>query len=312
MAKELNEQTIKIVPKPKPELSADLSGSFIAEVADAAQVGTLDISSIDALSQTAQNREQMYQLLEQMAKDDVVSAVLETYVQDIIQTNDEGQIVTVDSNDTKVLEYVTWLKDTLNIDKHMRQWADCLITYGDVYVRFYRKSDTGEDLLFTKDQSNRNRQLHEALETVKKPKSVQEAINLNVYSANDPYVNYVEMVPNPGEMFDLQKFGKTYAYIKSPIRQIQQSTDELYSYMTRYNLKQSDVEIYDATTFAHAYLEATTQRNPEVVDIFLDGHNEQDEYNEYGEKVERTYDQANTTSFQVKRGQSILYNSFRI
>ena len=126
------------------------------------------------------------------------------------------------------------------------------------------------------------------------------------------------MVPNPGEMFDLQKFGKTFGYIKAPIRVVQQTSDELYNYLTRYKMKQQDVEIYDAMSFVHGCLENTNQRQPETVDIYLDSYKKdmEDEY-----KTERDLtdedgtlksDSELTSSYAVKRGQSILYNSFRI
>lgn len=131
-----------------------------------------------------------------------------------------------------------------------------------------------------------------------------EDINLKVYGKDDLYIPYVEMVPNPGEIFDLQKFGKTHGFIKAPTNIIQPTTDELYSYLTRYKMKQTDVEIYDAMSFVHAYLDNTTQRKPETVDLFLNKNNNfttQD-----GEQVPYS-----TTSYSVKRGQSILFNSFR-
>lgn len=195
--------------------------------------------------------------------------------------------------------------DSLNVDKHIYQWTYCLVTYGDVYVRLYRKSDYGDDLLF-KD-SKHNRQLNETLDS-KEP--LNEDVVLKIYQDNDHYVPYVEMVANPGEMFDLQKFGKTFGYIKAPTRVIQQTTDNLYNYLTRYKMKQQDVEVYDATAFAHACLDNTTQRQPETVDIYLDNYVE----NEKIKAGDGEYKESSglSTSYSVKRGQSILYNSFRI
>ena len=305
-------QQIKAVPTPEPEIGINTNKTLLNDVIEGAQIGALDISSIDALSNSAQTREQTYELLDAMAQDDVVSAVLETYAEDTVQTNDKGQTIWVESSDSDILNYTTWLMDSLNIDKHLYQWTYCLVTYGDVYVRLYRKSDYGKDLLF-KDNKH-NRKLNEAIDKKEKD-ALKEDVLVKVYEEDDPYIPYVEMVPNPGEMFDLQKFGKCYGYIKAPIRVVQQTTDQLYNYLTRYKMKQKDVEIYDATSYVHACLENTTQRQPETVDIYLEGH--KNDYKIKGDQFDvedddYESDDSMTTSYAIKRGQSILYNSFRI
>lgn len=295
----LNEILIKPINKEAPEIGIDTNKTMFDNIIDAAQVGALDISSIDALCQSAQNREQSYELIDAMAKDDVIAAVLETYAEDTVQTNDKGQIIWAESDDSKVLNYTSWLIDSLNIDKHIYQWAYCLVTYGDVYLRLYRRSDVDDDKLF--DES-KNKRLNESKESGAEP--LTEEAKLKIYSTNDHYISYVQMVDNPGEMFDLQKFGKTHGYIKSPVRVMQQTSDELYNYLTRYKMKQSDVEIFDAMSFVHGCIDNTNQRQPETVDIYLDNYLNKDD----------TYDanDSMTCSYSVKRGQSILYNAFRI
>ena len=302
MATKKETQKVKPINKPKPEVGVDLTQSLLDNIIEGSDIGKVDISSIDALNQSAQNREQIYQLIDSMSTDDTISAVLETYAEDTVQPNDSGQTMWVESNDPKVLDYTSWLLESLNVDKHLYQWAYCLITYGDVYIRLYRKSDYGNDLLF--QNNKRNQKLNEALNK----ESLNEDVVLKVYSQNDPYIPYVEMVANPGEMFDLQKFGKTYGYIKAPVNVIQQTSDEMYTYLTRYKMNKKDVEIYDAMSFAHACLENTNQRQPETVDIFLNDDLKTDSY-DYNYSSEENY---STTSYSVKRGQSILYNSFRI
>ena len=111
------------------------------------------------------------------------------------------------------------------------------------------------------------------------------------------------MVDNPGEMFDLNKFGKTQGFIKASTRVIQQQNDDMFTYLTRYKMKQSDVEIFDAMSFVHGCMETTSQRQPETVDIYLDSMSTKDD--------EHTTTDSMTSSYSVKRGQSLLYNSFR-
>ena len=69
------------------------------------------------------------------------------------------------------------------------------------------------------------------------------------------------MVDNPAEMFDLQRFGKTYGYIKAPVSVIQQSPDKLYDYLTHYTMKQKDVEILSCLMS----VDSITKIKPEMV-----------------------------------------------
>lgn len=114
------------------------------------------------------------------------------------------------------------------------------------------------------------------------------------------------MVDNPCEIFDLQKFGKSYGFVKAPIRVVQQTSDEMYNYLTHYKMKQQDVEIFDAMSFAHACQESTNQRQPETVDIYLENQATSND-DEYAAKSDSM-----TSSYSVKRGQSLLYNVFRV
>ncbi|MCK9470190.1 MAG: portal protein [Bacilli bacterium] len=294
----LNEVKVKPISATTPEIGIDTEKTFIDNILDSAQVGTLDLSSIDALTQSAQNREQAYQLIDAMTQDTIIAAVLETYAEDVVQTNDNGDIMWIEANDARVLNYTSWLLESLNVDKHLYQWAYCLVTYGDVYLRLFRKSDVEEDLLF-KNNPKTNKLNESIIRKTNEP--LTEEVKLKLYGDNDKYIPYIQMVDNPGEMFDLQKFGKTQGYIKAATRVIQQHNDNMFNYITRYKMKQSDVEIFDAMSFVHGCLETTSQRQPETVDIFLDS---------LSEEAQNKSDSM-TSTYSVKRGQSILYNSFR-
>ena len=305
--KQMNEILVNPSARRPIEIGIDTSKTLMSNIIDAAEVGVLDISSIDALSQSVQNREQSYQLIDSMAQDDVIAAVLDNYAEDVVQTNDKGQVVWIESNDSKIQEYTSWLLESLNVDKHMYQWAYCLVTYGDVYLRLFRNSDVEEDVLFKKPDNKLNKQINEQKEFLDDSKqAIHEEAKLRLYSSDDKYIPYVQMVDNPGEMFDLQKFGKTYGYIKAPTRVMTQTTDEMYNYLTKYKAKQSDVEIFEATSFVHGCIESTTQRQPETIDIYLDVQKDGTAEDDFHAK------DSMTSSYNVKRGQSLLYNSFRI
>lgn len=313
---ELNETGVKIVPNPQPEIGMDIDNVFADSILSAASVQGLDVGSIDALSQKAQTRELIYELLDQMLTDDMVSSIVETYAGDITQPNDKGKIIWVESEDSNVSSYCNWLVESLNLDAVMYKWAYHLLAYGDVYVQLFRKSDYEDDILFKNNK--RNKQLNESKKRIEESKveglrnkadnkTINEDVILKLYSSNDPYIPYVDLYPNPVEIYDLQKFGKTYGYIKAPVRVVQSQTDELLQYQTRYSMKQTDVEVYDAMSFAHACIETTNQRQPETIDIYLN-----DYINGTDEEKLTEEESVQSASYRVRRGQSILYNSYRV
>ena len=61
--------------------------------------------------------------------------------------------------------------------------------------------------------------------------------------------------------------------------------------------RKSDIELFDATNFVHAALEDNTSRIPEEVEIFLD---------------DDAFKSGKGLTYTVRRGQSLLYNVFKI
>lgn len=277
---------IRAVPKPKPEIGVDLTNSFQDIILDAVTNSTLDTSRIEAFTRVAQTRENVYGTIDAMSQDSTLAAVLETYAEDVTETNDRGEIMWCESDDSDVSNYVSYLLNSLRIDKNLYSWAIKLIKYGDIYTRLYRESDYKEDLLFGYTEEE-------------KKEILNEDIKINVNDAADHYVHYVELYDNPSEMFDLTKFGKTMAFIKAPISiQTSYTGDGLtsYNYLT-YNLKQRDIVVYSSKDFVHACLEDNSSRIPEEVNITID----QDENG----KIK------SSNLYKVKRGQSLFNDVFK-
>lgn len=297
---------IKAVPKPEPEIGIDTKDNFLSTVVATAQTSNLDISKLEGFSTVTQNREQIYRLIDTMAEDPILSTYLKTLAGDAVEPNDSGQIVWAESDDSKCAKYVTYLLDAMNIDKNAYKWMHSLIKYGDLYLRLYRESDYEVDELFKEkeDQIKNKESLHEEavnnnLKSKEGISDIKENVNIIVHDKKDHYVNYVELVPNPGEMFELTKFGKTQGYIQAPIIiQSSKSTGAYNAPYLMYRFKQSDVNVYGATEFVHGCLDDNSSRVPEEVDIFL---NDEDYKNNTKAHV-----------FTVKRGQSELASVFKI
>lgn len=289
--KSLYGSKIKSGPKPKAEVGIDTDKQFYQNLISAMQTSHIDISKVNSFSQVAQTRDQIMQLLDTMGQDPTISAALEIYMEDATETNDNGQIMWCESDDKNVASMVNYLLDSMNVDKNIDKWAYQLCKYGDVYLQLYRESDFKDGLfsdIMNKDDSNDDRDT----------RTLKEDIIVNASHSNDKLVPYVEMVSNPAEVFELTKFGKTYAYIKADVRiTSSQTTDAYLNQRLRYSFKKDDINIYQPTDFVHGCLETTT-RTPEEVDIFLTNDLEAKD--------------AKKLTYKVRSGQSLLYNAFKI
>lgn len=301
---------VKAVPKKQVEIGADTTNHMIQNILDGAFNDVLDIQKIEGFSAVAQTREGIYKILDSMGNDSMVASILETYSEDTVESNEQGKIMWCESSDADIAKYVSYLLDSMNVDKHLYGWAYSLIKYGDLYLRLYRESDYGEDLLFGTAEIEK-KTLTEAVhddeyvtlnnyikaENESKKDTLKESVSVVIQKPNDPYVHYIEAVPNPGEMFELTRFGKTMGYIEAPVR-IQSTKKDTFNSMympIQYKLNKGDVTVYQATDFVHAALEDTSSRQPEEVSMFFDDRTD-------GKSV----------IYTVRRGQSLLYNTFKI
>ena len=196
--------------------------------------------------------------------------------------------------------------NTMNADKNIYSWAYSLVKYGDIYLKLFRESDY-KDELFKSDNidmvnSTRSR-LTEDFDTFEddKQEKLDEAVKLHVHSNNDPYSYYVEPIDDPGTMFELTKFGKTYGYIEVPnepnnLDATSTLTGMGASMTGTYNfrMKSADVHVFQADDFVHACLEDNFTRYPETVELFLNN------------------EESKSQSYRVRRGKSLLYDNYKV
>lgn len=266
------------VPKPPQSVGIDTTGKFLDNIINAGTSGKLDISELESFTQISQSRNQIYNLLDSMCQDTTVSAILETYAEDATEYNEDGRIVWVESSDKDCLSYISFLLDTLNIDKHIYSWASSLCKYGDLYIRLYRQSDIEKSKSIFTDTKEK----------------LDEAVKVKAFKDSDHYSDYVEMVANPAEIFELTQFGKTEGFIKAEVNTTSVSNPmDAVMNQFKYRFNQRDVEVYDAKSFVHATLEDNSSRTPELVELF----NSDDEH---------------VLTYKVRRGQSLFYNLFKI
>ena len=293
------------VPKPNKEIGIDTENAFLQNIAQAGISSQIDISTIQSFTRVSQSRNQIYDTIDTMCEDSLISAILETYAEDATEYNDQGQIVWVESEDANIFKHINYMLETMRIDKHIYKWVHALCKYGDVYLRLYRQSDFNKDNVFDQIDDNKKKledklaKLNEAkLSGNKAP--LKEDVVIKAYASNDHYVNYLELVPNPAEMFELTRFGKTSGYIEAEVSNtnVKTSTTQFNTILHQYKFKRNDVKVYSATEFVHASLEDSSNRIPEEVNIFLD---------------DKSYDDDDGgITYTVKRGQSLFQNVFKV
>lgn len=271
----------KAVPKPEVNIGIDTKNTLLSNIANAGVSSQLDLAAIQSFTQIGQRRDTIYSLLDSMCQDSMVAAILETYCEDATERNDEGHIVWAESSDANVSRYINYLLQSCGVDKNVYSWACCLSKYGDLYLRLYRKSDY--------DAS-------EELFSDVKTDILQEKVQVQAYAKNDHYVHYLEKEPNPAELFELTKFGKTQGYIKAQVSTNTTNTTPL-DLQSIFRFKRGDVTIFGPTEYVHGALEDNSSRTPEQVDIFLDSQNMETESAKY--------------SYKVRRGQSLFYDAYK-
>lgn len=276
---------IQPVSVPQKEIGIDLNNTVMSNIADTIETSQFDVNALNSFTQVSRSRNEIYNVLDDMGNDSTLAAVLETYAEDATETNDQGNIVWCESPDADASAFVTYLLNALNIDKNIYKWTYSLCKYGDVYLRLYRESEY-DDLLFDKPKSKQR---------ADGKSNLNEDVKINFYGKNDKYVHYLEMAPNPAQVFELTRFGKTSAYIKTDIQtQSGNSAEELAvaNILNRYKFNKNDVELFAPTEFVHAALEDNSSRTPEEVELFISDDK--------------------SLTYRVKRGQSLLYSTYKI
>lgn len=280
---------ITAVPKEPVNVGMDTEGHFAENIVNAAINDTLNLSELENFLSVAQNRENVYRLIDMMSQDGTVASIIESYAEDATETNPDGNVMWVESEDADVVKYVTFLLSTLQINENAYGWVNSLIKYGDLYLKLFKESEYEESSIFDNDAINKKSRLH-------------EDVILYIEDKSEHYVNFVEKVSNPAEMFELTSKGKTQGYINAPYNvfntlNVNDYNQTEYNFIQNYKVAKGDINVFSATDYVHGYLFDDTGRTKETVDLF----DNDDDYKTG----------TNSHSYDVKRGKSLLYDWFK-
>ena len=288
---------IRVVPGASPEDSTTFtkqSDSIGEQVKDAIEAGKrIDLSELQNIITLTGSRNEKYDAYEEMVVDGRIGADVEMYSNDTVQYNPEGKVIWVESEKSDIAQYGNKLIKDLNLAENIWSYAYCLWLYGDVYLETFEDTASGKN-------------------KYKKPTLLLEPLkqNANVRTQKDikgaRLLRYVEKVPNPAEVYDLQFRGKTAGFVRSK-EEINNSIDgSIYTYQG--NIEKLD--ILNPTKFVHICLSPNINRHPEKFTLIQDNNIEKINKDGYIDGSYREGSNNGSLSFTVKTGQSILENVY--
>lgn len=289
--KSLAESTfrVRIIPKSTPRDSMAITSeknSLPDRIDEAVESGKrIDLSGLRDLMSLKTDRNEQYKAYEEMVADGRIGAAVEMYANDTVGQSPDGSVIWVESDDKDVAAYGNKLIEDLNIEQNLWSWAYCMWLYGDVYLELFENTSTLGN----------------------KPTLLTEPVNHNAnfqkqLKIDGAYLErYIEKVPNPADIYDLQFKGKTSGFVKSREPLVATYKNRI----NTYNITSSTekVDILSPMKFVHICLSPNITRYPEKFSIVLDEGKDKDS-NSTNESVPEN------ASYTVLRGQSMLENVY--
>lgn len=277
--RELFEDALRIKRIPKDNeyvgtnITDDKNDLANKQIKSAESGSLIDVEAINKFRTLSSDRIERYNQFEDMLKDATIAAAIEMYADDATQYDYKtGKIIWSESEDSDITKATNRLIDVLGINDKAWNHIYALCTYGDVYLRLYRKGDESDYSQLYGEHPG------------------QTAIRVKKEDASRPLEEYIEYVDDPATMYDLQVRDKTSGYIRMFNQNVEQSSS-MYSSLTTKTLDVSDVNIYDRKSFVHICLTGNISRNPELIAL----HNDVD---------------GSTQVYKVKTGKSVLADAY--
>lgn len=244
---------VKVVPKDNEyngvDITKDKDDLANKQIAASGRGSIIDTEAIGKFRTLSTDRQERYTEFENLLKDATIAAAVEMYADDATQYDYRtGKIIWAESDDSDIAKAANRLIDVLGINDKAWTHIYSLCTYGDVYLRLYRKGD----------ESDYN-------EMYRTQKSGQTAVRVKPQDKSRPIEEYIEYVDDPASMYDIQVRDKTAGFIKMVNSDPQDKSSSYYNAFVSQTLDLSDVNVYDRTSFVHICLSGNIERNPELI-----------------------------------------------
>lgn len=269
---------MKVIPK-EPNtnglgITSDKDDLATKQIRSADSGSLIDVEAISKFKTLSSDRQERYNQFEDLLKDATIAAAIEMYADDSTQYDYRtGKIIWAESDDLDIQTAANRLIDILGLNEKAWTHIYALCTYGDVYLRLYRKGDTSD----YEEMFNDNNK--------------STAIRVKPKDGTRPIEEYIEYVDDPATMYDLQVRDKTSGFIKMLNTEEQQSALRYSSPVVSKTLDLSDVNIYDRTSFIHICLSGNISRHPELIAL-------------------RDSKTGSVSVYKVKTGKSILADAY--
>ncbi len=225
----------------------------------------LNMNEINKFRLLKSNRNEKFNSFDLMSQDSRVASILNMYADDCTQYNQSSKIIWAESSDQNCADFVNRLIDNLQLNKHAWSHIYSLCKYGDLYL----------ELFYDEEKINNTNGTN------------------NYFRPNGSTIEErIEMVRNPGSMFDLISHGKTSFYVK--VNSNEENYEAISQGMQMYqnSSKPEDNCLYPPDKFIHISLN--------------------DAFNRFTNKyILQNTETGKDEEFDIKEGTSILANAFK-
>lgn len=225
----------------------------------------LNMNEINKFRLLKSNRNEKFNSFDLMSQDSRVASILNMYADDCTQYNQSSKIIWAESSDQNCADFVNRLINNLQLNKHAWSHIYSLCKYGDLYL----------ELFYDEEKINNTNGTN------------------NYFRPNGSTIEErIEMVRNPGSMFDLISHGKTSFYVK--VNSNEENYEAISQGMQMYqnSSKPEDNCLYPPDKFIHISLN--------------------DAFNRFTNKyILQNTETGKDEEFDIKEGTSILANAFK-
>lgn len=288
MAKDSNkgkffEDGLRIRIKGKPSVDSEIGvaspSSALVNILNCASSGKyIDLTEFQQFRTIGADRNEQYRCYDEMAQDAIIASALEMYADDATQYNAKGEIIWAESENTDVARFANRLINILGLNEDAWSHIYALVKYGDCYLQLFKDDEEINDLVTNNVNAS----------------GVETAVN----RTGSRLEEYIEMVANPARMFDLASRGKTVGFVEVELYDNIDNSPTFQNYT--YNTNDNNIRVYDPKKYVHIMLNPNTNRFPEKFTIDIPTSDK--------EGISKSI----TTSYDVKRGKSILYDVYKI
>ena len=225
----------------------------------------LNMNEINKFRLLKSNRNEKFNSFDLMSQDSRVASILNMYADDCTQYNQSSKIIWAESSDQNCADFVNRLIDNLQLNKHAWSHIYSLCKYGDLYLELFYDEENINNTNGTNNYFRPN------------GSTIEERI---------------EMVRNPGSMFDLISHGKTSFYVK--VNSNEENYEAISRGMQMYqnSSKPEDNCLYPPDKFIHISLN--------------------DAFNRFTNKyILQNTETGKDEEFDIKEGTSILANAYK-